>query len=261
MTEINLSSELVRRCYEHFQHHAEFPCSASAMREAIEMAFRETSKPSFPLVEQYRYLNSFKVMGVTDQQAHDLVVMMSETHRHYHDMTHIEALVNEYRKYLHEADGANFEKEIVAAIWFHDVVYDPRRNDNEERSAEYARRVLSPINLDVLLVVDLIMDTKLHEGGSGVRDLFSDLDLSIFKAKAGDYREYALNIRREYSFVPFDEYVAHRIKILNSFVERPKIFQTKYYSQFDATARENLNWEISMLEVSPYALYDLPVEG
>jgi len=28
----------VRRAFDHFQHHAEFPCSASAMREAIELA-------------------------------------------------------------------------------------------------------------------------------------------------------------------------------------------------------------------------------
>lgn len=33
-----LSEATVRRAYEHFQHHAEAPCSASAMREAIELA-------------------------------------------------------------------------------------------------------------------------------------------------------------------------------------------------------------------------------
>lgn len=33
-----LTEQLVRDCYEHFMHHAEAPCSASAMREAIEKA-------------------------------------------------------------------------------------------------------------------------------------------------------------------------------------------------------------------------------
>ena len=33
-----LTEAIVRRAYEHFQHDAHFPCSASAMREAIELA-------------------------------------------------------------------------------------------------------------------------------------------------------------------------------------------------------------------------------
>lgn len=36
--EVKLSEATVRRAYEHFQHHAEAPCSASAMREAIMLA-------------------------------------------------------------------------------------------------------------------------------------------------------------------------------------------------------------------------------
>ena len=52
--------------------------------------------------------------------------------RHYHGLSHIEALLalaQEYRTALSDPDA------VEAAIWFHDAIYDSRRSDNETRSA------------------------------------------------------------------------------------------------------------------------------
>src|SRR5258707_3493080 len=55
--------------------------------------------------------------------------------RHYHSLTHIEALVS----LAHQHQGALADPEAFeAAIWFHDAIYDTRRHDNEEKSADLA---------------------------------------------------------------------------------------------------------------------------
>src|ERR1700682_6124326 len=55
--------------------------------------------------------------------------------RHYHDLRHIEALLRLARDH---AEALSDRDAVEAAIWFHDAIYDTRRNDNEARSAEVA---------------------------------------------------------------------------------------------------------------------------
>lgn len=65
-----------------------------------------------------------------------LLTCWSEPHRHYHTLQHLLeclALFDPVRT-LSRHPG-----EIELALWFHDAVYDPTRDDNEERSAEWAR--------------------------------------------------------------------------------------------------------------------------
>ena len=63
----------------------------------------------------------------------ELVRAYEAADRHYHDLRHIEALLALARDQP-LLDSAAVE----AAIWFHDAIYDTRRNDNEERSAKLA---------------------------------------------------------------------------------------------------------------------------
>src|SRR4051812_20768490 len=52
--------------------------------------------------------------------------------RHYHTLTHIVACLDELdvvRPLCRDADA------VETALWYHDLVYDPSRADNEERSA------------------------------------------------------------------------------------------------------------------------------
>ena len=62
-----------------------------------------------------------------------------EPERHYHNVGHVEAMLNgmgQCRPLLHDAEA------VERAIWFHDVVYDARAGDNEERSAAFAGKLL-----------------------------------------------------------------------------------------------------------------------
>jgi predicted metal-dependent HD superfamily phosphohydrolase len=75
---------------------------------------------------------------VSDPVRAELVRAHTAPDRHYHDLRHVETLLRLAQ------DHAFADREAVeAAIWFHDAIYDTRRQDNEERSAEFAIERLS----------------------------------------------------------------------------------------------------------------------
>lgn len=68
----------------------------------------------------------------------DLSALYQEPHRHYHALTHIAAS-------LRELDGTGKgTPELEGAIWFHDVIYDPTRVDNEDASIVWFENATAP---------------------------------------------------------------------------------------------------------------------
>src|SRR5882724_783363 len=65
----------------------------------------------------------------------ELVRAYAAPERHYHNLTHIEAMLSLMRRF---EDALSDPQSVEAAIWFHDAVYDTRRHDNEEKSADLA---------------------------------------------------------------------------------------------------------------------------
>ncbi|MBK6983401.1 MAG: hypothetical protein IPH32_00975 [Bacteroidetes bacterium] len=55
-----------------------------------------------------------------------------EPHRFYHTLEHIEDVL----KQLHNADLLKHDELFLAAI-FHDIIYNPQSNTNEEDSVEF----------------------------------------------------------------------------------------------------------------------------
>src|SRR5262245_8133597 len=71
----------------------------------------------------------------------ELVQAYSEPHRHYHSIEHVSALLQLLDKH---GRGVLDRNAVALAILFHDVVYDPARDDNERASADLASERLAP---------------------------------------------------------------------------------------------------------------------
>lgn len=161
---------------------------------------------------------------------HELRRRHAEPQRAYHSWQHIEellALFGEVR------DALRDPKAVLFAILFHDSVYDPRRNDNEDKSADLLRALagdaLEPESLATAL--NLITATKGHrlpdelapEQGFDAGH-FLDMDLSILGASPARFDEYERQIREEYAHVPDEAFRAGRSAILRGFLERGELY-------------------------------------
>ena len=163
----------------------------------------------------------------------------SETHRHYHTLTHVGHML----ELLPDADEA-----VLAAVWFHDAIYDGVQN--EERSAVLAREALTELGFDESSIVrteELILATKSHSPSTTAQE-FLDADLAILGSDPGRYRGYVAQVRKEYAHVPEPQFRAARHQILQSFLDRPRIYLTDaFYERFERQARENMQQEVAGL--------------
>jgi len=169
----------------------------------------------------------------------------SDPARAYHNLTHVADCLRLFDEYAHLA-GDPMAMEL--AIWFHDIVYDTRAHDNEERSAEVATDFLSGTGLGPV-VADLILATR-HDGlpASPDASLIRDIDLAILGSAPGVYDSYAHAIRQEYGWVPLADYAKGRIRVLESFLGRPAVYSTPQMStRFGDLARKNMEREIASL--------------
>lgn len=184
--------------------------------------------------------NSEKIFNLL----HDLYC---EKHRAYHNLNHIESLLKLFRQFDEYIEDRVC---VFFAIWFHDAVYDPQKNDNERRSAELAARCLREISLPeekISKIEKIILATEKHfcENLDPDGMFFLDFDLAILGAESDIYDEYAKAIRREYSFVSDEDYKSGRRRVLQNFLKRETIYFTDILREkFEAKARQNIEREI-----------------
>lgn len=166
--------------------------------------------------------------------------------RHYHNLAHIEDCLAA----LAQVDGlAAAEREILTeAIWWHDVVYDPTRSDNEELSAQLAEQhVRADLRPEVARLIRL---TRTHEvlADDRLGAILISIDLSILGAEPARYDAYAAAIRQEFIHVGDADYRAGRAGVLRRFVARSAIYpDTVFAARFDRRARGNLARELAAL--------------
>jgi predicted metal-dependent HD superfamily phosphohydrolase len=197
------------------------------------------------LVEQYN-----ADVGIAEALFNMLVGHYSEKGRLYHNLSHIKALLDQSAAYKNDIDNGHA---VFFAIWFHDAIYNTRENENEERSAALAVQTLTQLAVPgdtILLVQKMILATKHHQADKLGADgrLFLDFDLSILGRKAAIYKDYSQAIRMEYAWVPEALYRQGRQKVLNSFLQREKIYYTDQLAElFEAQARQNMERELTEL--------------
>jgi predicted metal-dependent HD superfamily phosphohydrolase len=181
---------------------------------------------------------------------HSLVAAWSQAHRHYHTLQHLRECLD----HLDAVRGqASRPAEIELALWFHDGFYDPRRGDNEQRSADWARQALASAGAgpDVAdRVHAMVMATSDHaHSPEGDTQLLLDIDLAILGCAADRFDESDLQIRAEYAHVLPGQWREGRGGVLRRFMDRPRIFQTRHFhDRFEGQARANLQRALQGLQ-------------
>ena len=180
----------------------------------------------------------------------ELRELYAEPHRAYHNLAHINALLlmtedlAQHRR-LQKIDAVRF------AVWFHDAIYQPRRHDNEARSADLAVTALNALGVPAEIIDTVrqwILATHKHtaEGLDTDGQMFLDMDLAILGTPPETYQAYAAAIRAEYSWVPGFFYRRARRQILEGFLARPQLYFTPDFSvSREVQARANIAAELA----------------
>lgn len=197
-----------------------------------------------------RFQSDIASLGGTGvAQFGELAAAYSEPHRHYHTLAHIGACLAALDAYRMLASRP---AEIAVALWFHDVVYDTHRDDNEALSGEWAARCLRRCRLadDVIARIEQMILATQHTTSEVTGDtaLLLDIDLGILGQPVHVFDRYDADIRREYAWVADDAYRTGRRRVLESFLARPRIYTTDpFHEALDRPARSNLERALGRL--------------
>jgi predicted metal-dependent HD superfamily phosphohydrolase len=173
--------------------------------------------------------------------------------RRYHGLAHLRDCLAR----LDEAPAAATDRDRVeAALWYHDVVYDPRAADNEERSAVQARGELAALGVPPAVAEDVARLVRLtrHDGPTAdpAGRLLCDIDLSILGRSTAEFEVYDRGIRDEYAWVPEDAYRVARRQVLDRLFQRRPLYQTDHFrDRYEGPARANLERALAVLRVPP----------
>jgi len=175
-----------------------------------------------------------------------IVKRYNEPQRHYHNAEHIAHCLAEFRAASRLAENP---AEVELALWLHDVIYDPRRADNEEQSAEFARTFCREAGIEHERVVDLIFATK-HNVAPASKDsrLVVDIDLAILGQPEERFWRYEKEIREEYAFVAEDVFRMKRGEILEKILQCERVYASEFFfAKYEQDARRNLKQSVERL--------------
>ncbi|TPG32944.1 hypothetical protein [Flavobacterium pectinovorum] len=177
----------------------------------------------------------------------DLEKAYSKKSRYYHNLTHINDMIECFEMYF---DKLQFPNEVLYSIFYHDYIYVSSKKDNELKSAEFAVKILpKSSNINQKLVFDMICATQLHQHNE-VEDInwLIDFDLKILARGWSEYQIYFEQIRKEYRIYPDFLYKPGRAKALKHFLEYDSIFQTDVFRKlYEKKARTNIEREVLFL--------------
>ena len=170
-----------------------------------------------------------------------------EAQRHYHTLDHITVVIadaDRLRDRFIHPDAA------LLALFFHDVVYDPTRRDNEARSADKLDAWLGRrLDAGVLTACRRAIEATASHASldDSDIDLILDIDMAILGAPRDAYLRYAEGVAREYLPVyGLDAYAAGRVKLfLDPTLARGPLYLTEPFAALEGQARANMAEELA----------------
>jgi pantetheine-phosphate adenylyltransferase len=149
-----------------------------------------------------------------------LLSMWNESHRSYHTLNHLNDLIDQINENKSKYSEKEYEKLIIASL-FHDCVYDPMKNDNEEKSAQFFENCCQDkTNLDIQEIKQIILDTKTHNATTQLSESFNHYDMNIVERDFDQLLDWENGISFEYSGYGKDAYKEGRLKFLESLLNK-----------------------------------------
>jgi len=195
------------------------------------------------VVEQYGVINTPLLLSTVGKIHDGLVSQYQSGIRTYHNLDHVAHCLEEFDAIRNLCLAPTT---VELAIWYHDIIYDTKAENNEELSA--LRASLDLINITGVSeryaydVERLILLTKHDRTPTNIDgQIIVDIDLSILGQSPEVFDRYEQAVRTEYSWVPDEEFWPRRWSFIIDMLSRKRIFYTEYfYQKFEHMARKNL---------------------
>lgn len=193
---------------------------------------------------QARFVETARKAGATapasalSAVAAELLARWSEPHRHYHNTTHLSAVLDE----------VEHEPVVALAAWGHDAIYDPRSSVNEERSALLITGLLWRCGLPAAVIQEtfrLVLLTAGHasEEHDQTGAVLADADLAILASPWSQYQSYVDAVRAEYAHVPDELWRIGRLSVLRNLLDLPTLY--RLHPEREQPARANITRELA----------------
>lgn len=142
-----------------------------------------------------------------------------EKHRFYHNTNHLIQILQDIEHNIHFNECNLYEKHaLLLAAFFHDVVYDPKKDDNEDKSIKLF--IISFKGKDIKMidtVCDLIEVTKHRKRPiKKLERIMWDSDNAGFKRGYDHLLKSEKLIQKEYSYLPKEKFREGKIKFLET---------------------------------------------
>ena len=169
--------------------------------------------------------------------------------RQYHNIQHIasclvfaQELMDAYR------DQIKHPEELIQAIIWHDVIYDPQSRTNESDSALQA--VYANPNLNHTALMKIILATR-HTGeelNTIEEKIMVDIDLRGLATETfEEFAETTRKVRAEYGHLTDLEWERGRSQFYRKMLYHSRIFYTDlFHEKYEESARNNLRQALSV---------------
>ncbi len=196
--------------------------------------------------------SNFSGNSLTSQLWTEIQSHYDKTTRYYHNIYHLNNLIEQLLPIKHKIEDL---QTLIFSVAYHDIIYNPLRKDNEEKSAAFAHDRLMQLNISSLKIEKCrsqILATKHHQISSeNDTNYFTDADLSILGSDHESYQKYTEQIRKEYRLYPDIVYKPGLRKVLEAFIKMSYIFKTIYFrDKYEEQAKSNLSKELNSLRSS-----------
>ena len=152
-----------------------------------------------------------------------LLDMWNESHRKYHNLDHFVDIKNMITEdYGDKKFNQDFFEKLILTDLFHDIIYDPNRNDNEQKSADFLMSLcLEKNNKDILEIRTAILDTATHKATNKLSEIFNKYDMNIIERDYDSLLVWEEGIYLEFSKA-YDNvsYKAGRLNFLEGILDK-----------------------------------------